>query len=367
MPRQRSQLLLTTLLCLLALLVTPYGSRLAAYPLEMATSQPVNISHIQEWQPLSFDLGIGKYLLGFVLVIFLAQVIFRLSFKLHELAMLFFAAYAACVHIRFVLIFAIFLAPIVATILSRWVPPYEAAIDRHVLNAIIIALVVIGLVKLLPSKQDLDKMVAKDYPVRAIEYLRQHPQPNEMFNEYGWGGYLIWQLPEHKVFIDGRGDLYEYSGVFKDYIDIASLNRNTFQLLRKYDVHSCLVQSSGPLATLLSASPEWIRVYNDELSAIFVETHSSHAVSGAAALQNVAHVTQPTVTKLDDHTVGKRSRNETWTADRRTSLPPARAMSQIKALIYKGLAQNAFGTKVVPGMHLSGRAVVPRKNTLPIL
>ncbi len=367
MPRQRSQLLLTTLLCLLALLVTPYGSRLAAYPLEMATSQPVNISHIQEWQPLSFDLGIGKYLLGFVLVIFLAQVIFRLSFKLHELAMLFFAAYAACVHIRFVLIFAIFLAPIVATILSRWVPPYEAAIDRHVLNAIIIALVVIGLVKLLPSKRDLDKMVAKDYPVRAIEYLRQNPQPNEMFNEYGWGGYLIWQLPEHKVFIDGRGDLYEYSGVFKDYIDIASLNRNTFQLLRKYDVHSCLVQSSGPLATLLSASPEWIRVYNDELSAIFVETHSSHAVSGAAALQNVAHVTQPTVTKLDDHTVGKRSRNETWTADRRTFLPPARAMSQIKALIYKGLAQNAFGTKVVPGMHLSGGAVVPRKNTLPIL
>ncbi len=30
--------------------------------------------------------------------------------------------------------------------------------------------------------------------------------------------YLIWQLgPQQKVFIDGRADMYEYSGVFQDY------------------------------------------------------------------------------------------------------------------------------------------------------
>ena len=311
----------------LALLVTPYGSRLAAYPLEMATSQPVNISHIQEWQPLSFDLGIGKYLLGFVLAIFLAQVIFRLSFKLHELAMLFFAAYAACVHIRFVLIFTIFLAPIVATVLSRWVPPYDAAKDRHVLNVLIMALVLIGLVKLLPSRRDLDEMVAKDYPVRAVEYLRQNPQPSQMFNEYGWGGYLIWQLPEHKVFIDGRGDLYEYSGVFKDYIDIASLNRNTFQLLRKYGVQSCLVQSKGALATLLSASPGWTQVYSDQLSTIFVGAPKYQTV--ASTDQNAAASTYATVTKLDDPTLEKRSLTETPIRGPRTPLLPRRDLSQI--------------------------------------
>jgi hypothetical protein len=336
-PRQRSQLLLTTLLCVLALLVTPYGSRLAAYPLEMATSQPVNIAHIQEWQPLSFDLGIGKYLLGFVLAIFLAQVIFRLSFRLHELAMLFFAAYAACVHIRFVLIFTIFLVPIVATILARWVPPYDAAKDRHVLNVIIMAFVVIGLVKLLPSRRDLDEMVAKDYPVRAVAYLRQNPQPSQMFNEYGWGGYLIWQLPEHKVFIDGRGDLYEYSGVFKDYIDIASLNRNTFQLLRKYGVQSCLVQSKSPLATLLSASPEWTAVYTDELSTIFVGVHKPQTAAGAARFQNVAPSIYARVTKLDDPTLEKRSLTETPIGGpRRPSLPP-RHLSQISQLSFSDL------------------------------
>ena len=296
-PRQRWQLLLTTFMCVLVLPITPYGSRLAAYPLEMATAQPFNIAHIQEWQPLSFSLGVGKYLLGFVLAIFLAQVVFRFRFKLHELAMLFFAAYAACVHIRFVLIFAIFLAPIVATILARWVPPYDPAKDRHVLNFIIIALVLVALVKLLPSNRDLDQMVAKDYPVRAVEYIRHNPQPAEMFNEYGWGGYLIWQLPEHKVFIDGRADLYEYSGVFEDYIDISSLNRNTFQLLRKYGVRSCLVQTKGSFATLLTASPDWKAVYADELSTIFVEADKRET---ARHTRQVPQSADRSVTKLDD-------------------------------------------------------------------
>ena len=54
--------------------------------------------------------------------------------------------------------------------------------------------------------------IAKDYPVAAVDYLRQHPHPKGMFNDYFYGGYLIWRLgPQHKVFIDGRGDLYEYS------------------------------------------------------------------------------------------------------------------------------------------------------------
>jgi hypothetical protein len=226
---------------------------------------------------------------------------------MHELAMLFFAAYVACVHIRFVLIFTIFLAPIVATVLARWVPPYDAVKDRHALNFVIIAVVVMSTMALLPSKRDLNEMVAKDYPVGAVEYLRQNPQPTGMFNEYGWGGYLIWQLPEQRVFIDGRGDIYEYSGVFKDYIDIASLSRNTFQLLGKYGVRSCLVQTKGPLATLLSASSDWKQVYSDDLSAIFVEAHNPGILTSDRRIQ-AAQSRPRSVTKLDD--LGSQARSQ---------------------------------------------------------
>ena len=48
------------------------------------------------------------------------------------------------------------------------------------------------------------------------------PEGN-MFNEYSWGVYLIWKLPEYKTFIDGRmlswRDESGYS-VFEEYVEI---------------------------------------------------------------------------------------------------------------------------------------------------
>src|SRR5207249_10237822 len=51
-PEHRRQIAVITFLCVLALNVTPYASRLAANPLLMASSQPVNIASVQEWQPM---------------------------------------------------------------------------------------------------------------------------------------------------------------------------------------------------------------------------------------------------------------------------------------------------------------------------
>ena len=116
--KQRMQLLLTFLFSILALLVTPYGSQLAAYPIEIATSQPFNIANIQEWQPLSFGLGVGKYFLALVLVMFLVHVLLPVKYRLHEMALLLFGAYATCVHLRFILVFVMFLGPIIACILG---------------------------------------------------------------------------------------------------------------------------------------------------------------------------------------------------------------------------------------------------------
>jgi hypothetical protein len=269
-PKQRAQLLLVFLFCLLALLVAPYGSKLAAYPIEMATAQPLNIANIQEWQPVSLSNPVGVYFLLFAMALFVAQVTLRLNYHLVDMIMLMFALYAACAHLRFAMLFVIFLAPIVAEIFARWVPPYDSSKDRYVLNFALMLLAVIALVKLQPAKRDLDTLVSKDYPVGAVAYLRLHPYPTGMFNEYGWGGYLVWQLgPEHKVFIDGRADVYEYSGVLPDYMLIAAAQPDALPALARRDVRSCLINRSSPLAQLL-ASSGWRQVYSDDLAVIFV-------------------------------------------------------------------------------------------------
>jgi hypothetical protein len=98
-----------------------------------------------------------------------------------------------------------------------------------------------------------------------------------MFNAYGFGGYLIWQLgSQQKVFIDGRADLYEYSGVFQDYLHIANLNDDALRLLGRYKIESCLVGRKDALATLLSASPDWKRAYSDDVSVLFVRSNGAN-------------------------------------------------------------------------------------------
>jgi len=273
--RQRNQLLFTSFLCCLAILVTPYGTELAAYPVLMATTQPLNVANVLEWQPLSFGLLIGKYLLALLLLFFLAHIFFPWKYRLQEMAMLLFAVYAACVHIRFVMLFAMIIVPILAVFLAKWVPSYDPSKERYAMNLLMIALILVSVAEFAPGRTKLAERVAKEFPVGAVQYLRQHPQPTGMFNDYFYGGYLIWQLgPQHKVFIDGRADLYEYSGVFQDYLDIIHLKRDTLPLLGKYGIQSCLTDRKGPLATLLAASPDWKQDYSDDLTAIFVRSRA---------------------------------------------------------------------------------------------
>ena len=76
--------------------------------------------------------------------------------------------------------------------------------------------------------------------------------------------------PERKVFIDGRADIYEYSGVFSDYLDIVRLEPDAFALLRKYDIQACLIARKAALSTVLAALADWQAVYTDETAVLYV-------------------------------------------------------------------------------------------------
>ena len=282
---QRRHLGLVFLLSVVALSLTPYGTRIAAYPLDMALFQSVNIASIQEWQPLSPELLMGKLFVGLLVLLFLAHVLFRPTYRFEEMALLLFAVFSASVHRRFFLLLILVLAPILASLLARRLPAYQPAKDRPVLNAVLMILICAGLVAFFPSRQSLEDVVARNYPQKAVEYLRQNPVGGRLLNEYGWGGYLIWSLgPNHKVFIDGRADIYDYGGVLSDYMSMTLLKPKTLSLLRKYGVQACLLQRDAPLGTLLAASPGWERVYADEVSALFVRKESQQEMWAGAAI-----------------------------------------------------------------------------------
>ncbi len=269
--RQRQRLELTFLLCLLASLVTPYGAGLAAYPLVMAFSQHLIVQTVQEWQPLDLSQFYGKYFLALLLLFWIALIARRRTYRLQDLLLLLFATAETFMHARFILLFVPIFAPLLAELLAEWVPQYEPAKDQYVLNFALIALIITGIVKFFPSNQELERELANKMPVQAVSYLRAHPDMGRMLNDAYWGGYMIDKLgPAHKVFIDGRFDIYEYSGVMADYLSITRLAPDTRFLLRKYKIDSCFLPRESQLAVLLGASPQWREVYQDNLSAVFV-------------------------------------------------------------------------------------------------
>jgi hypothetical protein len=278
-PAERLRLEFVFLLCLAVLPMTPYGTRLAVYPLDMAFAQPINVANVIEWQPMPFDIPAGKLFLALVVGFFAAQMLLRPIWNLAELALFFFGTIMACLHARFLMLFVPFFAPLFATMLARWLPSYDRKKEHYVLNACVMTGIVAAMAWYFPTRARIEEIVASHFPVRAVDYVRSHAISGPMYNTYGYGGYLIWALPEHKVFIDGRGDLYERGGTFSDYSKVARLETGAFAVLQSYGIRSCLLQRSEPLATALGNDPGWHKEYSDNRSVLFVRRNIGITVS----------------------------------------------------------------------------------------
>ncbi len=112
-----------------------------------------------------------------------------------------------------------------------------------VLVALVVGAALLGARKYAPAEPD-----ASAYPAGALDLLATAPR--ELLNEYEWGGYLIWQVPDHPVFIDGRLFLY-LPEVYADFVDAVDLHPSFRDVLERRRVDSVLLRPSRPLAVFL--------------------------------------------------------------------------------------------------------------------
>ena len=279
--RQRIQLELALLGSVAVIPITPYGTQLATYPFLVASSLPLNVQFVMEWFPMPFDIFWGKFFLALLAAAFALQMIYQFKFRLQQWVLAIGGTVMACLHVRFVLLFAPFFVPILAIMLSRWLDRYHREKDKFVLNGVLMTAVVAAIVWYFPSRSELEHDVEKQFPVRAVKFLRSHSVHEPIFNSYGYGGYLVAYLPEHKVFIDGRGDLYELEGVMSDYVQATRLKPAAFSVFQFYGIKTCLLERGEPLAVVLAELSGWKQIYADDKSVIFerVNDHESAAVA----------------------------------------------------------------------------------------
>lgn len=125
----------------------------------------------------------------------------------------------------------------------------------------------LGLVNLAP--QATANAQAKEFPTAASTYLRANPTTN-LYNQYDWGGYLIWSLRQ-PVGIDGRPDMYGDAFVDR-YVTTWNARAGWEKDLDRADVRSVLGRPDAPLVTKLRArTTSWRVAYEDHQAVLLVK------------------------------------------------------------------------------------------------
>jgi hypothetical protein len=267
--KNRRTLAIALALSALALMLNPGGIRLLGYPLDTMFHQPVVFNSVSEWQPLQLTQGRGLALVVVLTVIFLLIITQRKELRLHELLLLALGVWLGFNHRRLVFPCGILVAPVLCRLLANSWEQYRPVRDRPLPNAILLAYSLLIVCLAFPSRQSLVTQVELHSPVKAVQFIQANHLKGPMLNDWNDGGYLIWAAPDYPVFIDGRADIYEWTGIINQFELWATLQIPPNVLLDKYKIGFCLLERNSAVANVLPLLPNWKAIYSDDRNIIF--------------------------------------------------------------------------------------------------
>lgn len=275
-PRQLRHLIAVGVASVAALFVNPFGWRLVYYPFDMAFKQKLNIAHVVEWVSIDFHDLRGKMVLLLVFGLLLGALFRNRRWNLGELLILLFGLYSGLTYIRFLVLLGIVAAPVLAKQLDFF-PLYRPADETPRVNAVVILALIGAMVYFWPREGQVRASVEETYPSGIVSYLNAHPLQGNTLNLYLWGGYLEWHTPALKMFVDSRVDIFEYAGVFEDYLTLMGADMAEHRpdaILQKYNIRYVLfppadsknpLHMGGGLMYVLQQDPHWKTIYKDKV------------------------------------------------------------------------------------------------------
>ncbi len=277
-------LLIVLIICTAVVPLNPNGFRMSSYPYETLTSASM-AAFIQEWASPNFHQITYLPLALLLLSTFAVMALSPQRARLGDLFLLLITALGALRSVRHIPIFSLFAAPMLAKHLwaiakdrgwDQLLTGPEArptAIQLLINILLLFAPVALGVFRVWDFAAHQRNFVTIRNPVAAVEFLKSNSLPGPIYNRYGWGGYLIYQLyPEYRVYIDGRADVYgdaffaEAMGTYDGKGDWASS-------LDRYGIKTVLISPDAPLASVLrNDHGKWKVVYEDNDAIIFSRT-----------------------------------------------------------------------------------------------
>lgn len=145
--------------------------------------------------------------------------------------------------------FALAATPYIAAGLSdlwwRWRPASRFALARPVIVG-----VGAGLVAMVAASLATAPFAANETPYPTAARAKLSSTSGNLLNEYDWGGYLIWRVPERPVFIDGR--LFPFlPDVLTQYEEMVFMRPGWRDQLDRHAIAQVLLRPDRPLVTAL--------------------------------------------------------------------------------------------------------------------
>jgi hypothetical protein len=266
-------LLAALIISLLSTFFNPNGFSILIYPFQTLSS-PAMQQFIQEWFSPDFHQLMWQPLALFILAFIAIGSLSKKSLSPIKLLLTLVFGYAALLSARNVPLFAITAIPILAEEVNSIInlPVIEHKPGRLLgtvsILLLIMALLVAG-IRFSQVVHEQGKAEADTFPKAAVDFIQINNLDGNIFNSYGWGGYLIWRLyPDHNVFIDGRADVYGDQFLFS-YINIYRAHAGWQEKLDAYKITQVVVEPESYLADALLQTPTWLAIYQDKTAILF--------------------------------------------------------------------------------------------------
>ena len=190
-----------------ATLINPYGWRIYAVAHDLAT-QSGALNKITELQALPFR-DLPSYIVLLLAMASVAVLAVNRRLLSFEGALLAFATVASFRSQRD----AWLMAAAAAAILPRAIPAVRSAAETTSWKAVRLGLLMavaftwLSFKIVVMNNTVLEAKLAQFMPVAAVQNIQQNHYAGPLFNDFNWGGYLIWNL-RMPVSMDGRQNVY---------------------------------------------------------------------------------------------------------------------------------------------------------------
>jgi len=256
-------------LCAAATLINPYGPRIYS-TVFLYMNQPKSFAAITELMAMSFRQPQHYAALLFALCAAMA-IGWRREPRLLWPLLLGLAGVLAFRSVKEIWLLGVVSAGAIADGWTDSIPPAQRGFawrERMLVTVGVVAMLAVGARYYDLANSWLEMQVAGNFPEVACQYIEKNHLQGPLYNDFNWGGFVIWRLPGTRVVMDGRTNVHGDERVGRS-LAVWSGKSDWAEDPELKQANVILAKKTSVLASLLRLDARHKIVFEDQQAVIF--------------------------------------------------------------------------------------------------